>query len=271
MLTREDVSRTARLVAACRALDAERPPADRLIQRPDRWARDLTGDEALGIAAELPQLVTGIGLRTRWLDDELAAFAARHGGGQVVLLGAGLDTRPLRLGLPLRFFEIDLPGMLEHKASVVGAGASTLLPVDLRHERFADALAACPTFARDAPTCVVWEGVTYYLAEAPIRATLDQVREVLPPADAGLLLFDYVKASWLEAVQRRGTGGIVAQVATWREPLVFGFADVRATLAGHGLELLRDVLTSDLAGDYGVPEPLERWYAARMAAARRAA
>jgi methyltransferase (TIGR00027 family) len=69
------------------------------------------------------------GLRTRVFDDFL--LGAAHGGtGQVVLLGAGLDTRAFRLGRPggCRIFELDRPDVLAFKQDVlddVGARPGT--------------------------------------------------------------------------------------------------------------------------------------------------
>jgi methyltransferase (TIGR00027 family) len=270
VLEPDDVSRTARLVAACRALDAERPPAGRIIQRPDTFARALAGREAMEHAASMPGLVTGIALRTRWLDEAIDSFAVRHPGAQVVLLGAGLDTRALRLGAAARFFEIDLRPVLHYKSLLLGRPGEgrLLIPIDLREQRFASVLVALRQFELGAPTCVVWEGVSYYLPEAAVMSVLDQVRAVIPE-NAGLLLFDYVSARWLSAVAR-ADAPLVKQVADWREPMIFGFDDVGERLAAHGLALLEDVATEDLLGRYGLPPAEQRWYAGRMAAARRA-
>ncbi len=66
-------------------------------------------------------------IRTRLFDDQLLRACAA-GRDQVVLLGAGLDTRAFRLDWPdgVRLFEVDLHGVLDFKESVVAAaGART--------------------------------------------------------------------------------------------------------------------------------------------------
>jgi len=262
VLDRDDVSRTARLVAACRALD------ERVIRKPDLDGRALAGEEALAHAAKLPALVTGIALRTRWIDERVTGFAADHDAAQVVLVGAGLDTRAWRLGLEgATFFEIDLPGMLAYKREKLApAPRQVLVAADLRVERVAQVLAHAPGFDPARPICAVWEGVSYYLPEAAVGAVLDDLAAAI--GARGLLLFDYVTARWVTAATR-ADAAIVSQVARWGEPMIFGFDDLAAALAAHGLEVVEDVATEDLLARYGLPPATERWYAGRMAAARR--
>lgn len=59
-------------------------------------------------------------LRTRYFDD-LVLEAVRAGCRQVVLVGAGLDTRAFRLGLPrqVQVYELDKPEMFAFKDGVI--------------------------------------------------------------------------------------------------------------------------------------------------------
>ncbi len=78
-------------------------------------------------------------IRTRFFDDYLTAATAA-GCRQVVLLAAGLDTRAFRLAWPkdTRVFEVDLPGVLAFKDTVLAARNAvpscerTTVPADLR-------------------------------------------------------------------------------------------------------------------------------------------
>ncbi|MDQ2773461.1 MAG: SAM-dependent methyltransferase, partial [Acidobacteriota bacterium] len=115
----EHVSDTALLVAASRALESERP--DGLICDP--FAARLAGDRGMALMKNVavPQwMELGLGLRTRLLDEMLAA-ALVQGVDSVLNLGAGLDARPWRLDLParLRWTEVDFPEMLDYKYSVL--------------------------------------------------------------------------------------------------------------------------------------------------------
>jgi len=112
-----------------------------------------------------------ISIRTRFLDD-LTTDAVVSGCTQVLLLGAGLDTRAFRLAWPrsTMCFELDTPEVLafkERALDVVGArpGCRRLaVPVDLR--------AAWPDPLVDAgwdpgrPTVFVAEGLLVYLTDA---------------------------------------------------------------------------------------------------------
>jgi methyltransferase (TIGR00027 family) len=252
----DDVSRTARLVAAARAIATDRGICD------DRVARDLAGDEALAHAGSIPPLIDGLAARTRYIDDVARAFASEIERGQVVILGAGLDTRATRLGLGDRvtFFEIDLPGMLAYKAERLGPRPGVVaMAHDLASGPWLPVLSAHPRFDREAPTCVIWEGVTYYLNEEAVHATLTQVAS-LPRAT---IVMDYVTRRWVTRAIDRSE--MLDQVARWNEPFVFGFDDVSAALARHGLRVVEDVsCEDDLLERYGWQKPAARWYAGRM-------
>jgi len=140
------VSRTAVGVARVRAMETARP--EPLFRDPYAAAFvAAAGDEAASpgratLTDEQRRWRAGIALhitvRTRFFDDYLVEAVA-SGCEQVVLLGAGLDTRALRLGWPaqLRWFELDLPEVLAFKQAVLddlGAAATCdrrTLPTDL--------------------------------------------------------------------------------------------------------------------------------------------
>ncbi|MEU9031838.1 class I SAM-dependent methyltransferase [Streptomyces sp. NPDC048383] len=123
------------------------------------------------------------GLRTRVLDDFLLQ-SARTEARQVVLLGAGLDTRAFRLDWPsdLVVFEIDRAGVLAFKQQVLtGLSAAPKVkrvpvPVDLR----ADWVTALITAGFDPAVPSVWlaEGLLFYLpgpAETYLIDTVDRL------------------------------------------------------------------------------------------------
>ncbi|MFC8408242.1 class I SAM-dependent methyltransferase [Streptomyces griseoincarnatus] len=123
------------------------------------------------------------GLRTRVLDD-FVLRSAGAGARQVVLLGAGLDTRAFRLDLPSDcvVFEIDRPGVLAFKEQVLtGLSAApevkrVPVPVDLR-EDWAGALGAVG-FDPAAPSVWLAEGLLFYLpgpAETYLVDTVDRL------------------------------------------------------------------------------------------------
>ncbi|MER5349302.1 SAM-dependent methyltransferase [Kitasatospora sp. NPDC002551] len=191
----EGVGRTALLVAAARAIESRRPDAlarDPFAEHFVRAARASAhwpihpGDVPEGEGGADDPLWGRLGgyfaLRTRALDDHLLR-AAQLGARQVVLLGAGLDTRAHRLDWPsgTTVYELDRAQVLAFKQQVLdGIGARPTarrvpLACDLRLD-WAAALAAAG-FRSGEPTAWLAEGLLLYLpaaAERRLVATVDR-------------------------------------------------------------------------------------------------
>ncbi len=130
-----DVLDTARAIARCRAAEAERPPDDRLFEDP--LARLFAGDgdagaeDVVAAFARVPFFAEQVRLRTRYLDDLVRAEIAR-GARDLVVLGAGFDTRALRLAEivhhGVRVHEIDLPEQLARKRATLDQVGVVLPP-----------------------------------------------------------------------------------------------------------------------------------------------
>ncbi|WP_405584942.1 class I SAM-dependent methyltransferase [Streptomyces sp. NBC_01190] len=187
------VGLTALLVAAARAIETHRD---------DSLARDPYAEHFVRAApacahwpVRIQQVPDGdsnplwgrfaryFGLRTRVLDDFLLQ-SVRTGPRQVVLLGAGLDTRAFRLDWPsgCALFEIDRAGVLAFKHRVLAdlAAKPTVervpVPADLR----ADWVSALTTAGFDLAAPSVWlaEGLLFYLpgpAETSLIDTVDRL------------------------------------------------------------------------------------------------
>jgi methyltransferase (TIGR00027 family) len=120
------------------------------------------------------------GLRTRVLDDFLLG-SVHAGARQVVLLGAGLDSRAFRLDWPpdCVVFEIDKEGVLAFKHKVLGRLRATpkavRIPIatDLRAD-WAGALTGAG-FDTTTPTAWLAEGLLLYLPNAAERCLIDTV------------------------------------------------------------------------------------------------
>jgi methyltransferase (TIGR00027 family) len=120
------------------------------------------------------------GLRTRVLDDFLLR-SVRTSARQVVLLGAGLDTRAFRLDWPPDrvVFEIDRAGVLAFKHQALADLSATPkvkrvpVPVDLR----ADWVTALTTAGFDPAAPSVWlaEGLLFYLPSPTETYLIDTV------------------------------------------------------------------------------------------------
>lgn len=118
--------------------------------------------------------------RAMMIDAAVArATRAAHGPKQVVLLGAGCDTRAQRLRhLPgVRFFEVDGAAALRRRRWLLGRAeprdaGRACLDLGRRPERLLPRLARCG-HARTAPTVWVAEGALTQLPPGSARALLD--------------------------------------------------------------------------------------------------
>jgi len=189
---------TARWTAAVRAMETAR--ADRLVDDP--WAAALAGTEGQAwVDARSSAGVLPIVLRTRYFDDWLGSVVTTEDLRQIVLLGAGLDTRAFRLPWPdgCVLFEVDRAPVLEHKTRLLTAAEA--LPrcerrtavADLR-EDWADALHASG-FDHSRPAVWLLEGLLFYLPGDEIVRLLDGVTTLAIPRS--YLGFDIVNAAVL--------------------------------------------------------------------------
>nr|WP_241741873.1 SAM-dependent methyltransferase [Microbacterium yannicii] len=197
----EGVGVTAVAVAAARALESDRP--DALVQDP--WAATLVRES--GVAVPFPErwpvdlgdapavehsMLLGamyIGLRTRFIDDELRA----GGVSQVVVLGSGLDTRSWRLDWPVgtRVFELDSPAVVEFLDRTMDAAGAT--PTADRTALAADVTAPWASaivragLRPDHPTHWVLEGLLPYLSAHDQSALLDDIIALSAPGSRAVI------------------------------------------------------------------------------------
>jgi methyltransferase (TIGR00027 family) len=259
---------TAQWTTVGRALELERPVAERIVD--DALAPYFltpTSRRVLGLlragapllhAAErrrVAGIATSALCRHRSIEEYL--LAALPGTEQVLLLGAGYDTRAYRLHRQIAarpVFEIDLAAISRRKATIVAAhpeafGTSTVhrVEIDFRTESLADKLRSSGMRA-GAPTAVVWEGVAMYLVPDAITATLDTLAGVC--GAGSLLTMDCWQrvAGWRPYDQVRKFGEQAFRLAG--EPITFTARPValRALLAEHGFAVT-DVATSDVLTD----------------------
>lgn len=230
----------------------------------DPWALRLAGPEGEALSLRWdqhsPSMVLWMGLRTRYLDDSVKQAIAR-GFEQVVILGAGLDTRAARLAQPgVRFFEVDQPASQADKHERLSKfegypmDAATFVPCDFERDDFVQLLDGAG-LDRGRPACFVWEGVIYYLAEAAARSTLERLASELDPRS--VLMFDYLNSRMAKASPRlrdedRAMKSIIDELG---EPMQFGIDDATPLMAECGYRYLRTVSFDELAlqyvGSYG--------------------
>jgi methyltransferase (TIGR00027 family) len=168
----EHVSDTALMVAACRAIENDRP--DALIRDP--FASLLSGDKGMAIARSssvIEWMCFGLGVRTRFIDDLVLQIINDKSVRTVVNLGAGLDTRPWRMDLPqnLRWIEVDFPAMLDYKAARLGSRQPVCrlerIPADLSNPAERRQLLES---LGNSPALMITEGLLMYLSRQSVAA-----------------------------------------------------------------------------------------------------
>lgn len=258
MTTTRAASKTALMVAGYRGRASARP--DPICDDP--WASRLAGEEGSELARRydetFPHMELWLAVRTSFFDDRVRRAAAA-GVEQVVLLGAGFDTRAARLARPgLRFFEVDHGESQRAKRERLERlggypiDAATYVTCDFEHQDFVERLAGAGWRA-DRAALFLWEGVTAYLTEAAVRATLRRVAEATHPQS--VLGFDHVRRKIVSGeVQDPRDLESRAFVEGVGEPLRFGVDYPLPMLFEEGFRHVRmhtfDELTLERTGTY---------------------
>jgi len=236
-------SKTAVYVAAARAVGSKDP--DPQLRNPDYLAVRFLGPRERAVLPDLPmdaldldfdgamkQLgvhlpVAVLTYRTKVFDAALLD-AVQNGATQVVVLGAGFDSRAYRFQSQLgnvRFMEVDYGPTQAYKKRRLGDIVEVIppnvsfVPMDFTKDNLLDQLRNAG-YSEQQNTFFLWEGVTYYLPESAVKDTLHFVRD--HSASGSRIAFDYFGAS------NPGINNPRHIYARWGEPLLFGFPKNRA-------------------------------------------
>jgi methyltransferase (TIGR00027 family) len=273
-------SRTALGVAWMRAVHQILDPEPRVLVDPP--VVDLLGRPTLAPDGEIAQrmqtpgarlLRSHVVLRSRFAEDRLLESLAR-GVTQFVILGAGYDTffaRQPEWARSLRIFEIDQPATQQDKLAKIAAARLpipsnvTFGSVNFEAESLADGLRRHGV-RFDQPTFFSWLGVTMYLSEPAIDATL---ATVLSFPRGSEIVFTFATRA---RADEPGVSRLAEMAAAVGEPWISYFEpeEIAAKLAGAGFSDVY-LLAPDLAraryferGD-GLPLPARTSIASAIA------
>ena len=255
-------SLSAQGIALIRALETEKPAGIRVCDDPlaRRFVHPLLfalGKLLSGYADRRGPGVTGFLIaRCRCIDDFVSAALA-DGLQQLVIVGAGLDSRAYRLdGLKrIPVFEVDHPASQQVKRGALervfgGLPAHVVfVPINLGPETL-DKLFGHGYDPR-LKTLFVLEGLLPYLEAAVVDATLTFIHGNAGPGSA--LIFDYIDAAALAANRKRHERARMQRGARFTgERLVFGIEAGRVTefLHARGFSGVRDRTSRDLESAY---------------------
>jgi methyltransferase (TIGR00027 family) len=262
-MKKRQASITAQGIASIRAIESSKPEGERICYDPlarqlaNPWFYWLSKLFAGYAERKGPGVIGFLVARCRYIDDTLQT-CLETGLDQLVILGAGLDSRAYRIeGLKGRVgvFEVDHPATQAVKraklARLFGQLPThvTYVPIDFDQET----LQKLSNFgySPEARTLFIWEGVVHYLTAEAVDQTLEFVQQHSGSGSA--IIFDYVYSSALTTAQKRGE--IVRMERTRRytgEGLVFGIEEgqVGTFLQARGYTQIRNVTSKALKRMY---------------------
>jgi methyltransferase (TIGR00027 family) len=188
----EGVPFTARLIAHHRARESQRE--NPLIRDPyaEMLAGDLTGHLKGHSASRGDYSI----VRAYYIENNiLTAWCQKKRRSQIVLLGAGLDTRAYRFE-PLSsgghtLYEVDLPSIINYKTEVLKDESPLCklirVPADLEDDNWWRELISSG-FSSTAPTLWILEGLIYYLPKHTSTSILTRAAEMC--AEESEIFFD---------------------------------------------------------------------------------
>jgi len=201
---------------------------------------------------EFPGQRNSIASRVRFFDDTIEEEIA-SGTRQIVIVGAGFDSRPYRIEeiRRARVFEVDRAEIQKVKkttvAQIFGSLPShvTYLPIDLAAGSLFAALVGAG-FDRTQRALFVMEGLLYYLPPALVRQLLGEIAGMTAPGSK--ILLDCLPQSVVDGTHPT----VVAQnsrrhVEYVGEPFLFGIPDggVEAFFGEFGYKNIRSITSRE--------------------------
>ncbi|HSF79886.1 MAG TPA: class I SAM-dependent methyltransferase [Anaerolineales bacterium] len=258
-------SLTAAGIALARAVESEKPAEERICYDPyarqfiPAWMYHLFGLFIKVGYAELrgPGVIGFLVVRERYIDDVLQNFL-NEGLQQLVILGAGYDSRAYRFDLPaeLKTFEVDHPVTQSAKQEklyrIFGRIPEHVrfIPVDFNTQGLSEQLLSSG-YDQNLLSLFIWQGVTMYLAPEGVATTLAFVAQNAAPGSA--IVFDYIHQAVLDGTQKQSE---ISNIRRYRfmtgEGLTFGIPEgkVGAFLQAHGFQQVKDVTMNELKAAY---------------------
>ncbi len=187
--------------------------------------------------------------RTKYVD-QVFKSAVEHGAEQILILGAGYDSRGIRLLPPesgTRVYEMDTKGLQNgkikqlEKRGIHKPENNIYVPIDFQTEDVKSKLLESGYSFRKK-TLFIAEGLIMYLS----AKSVDQLFDIFHECSAvdNLVLFDYVYGSVLRKENRYyGERDIVHTVEKSGEKWTFGIEEreIERFLTSHGFELMEEL------------------------------
>jgi methyltransferase (TIGR00027 family) len=268
-----EISLSAEISAAQRAVGAKHP--DERLRNPDYLAWQFVSDEfwhyyhySRDFDASMAFVKTfRVGgyyyanARARHMD-KLLKSALIDGSEQVVILGAGFDTRAYRFGKDhknVRFFELDHPPTALRKQELLKKHQGKIplnvafVPIDFNSWIFEDALGTAG-YDPGKITCFIWSGGSMYSTKAAVQRTLRFIAS--QSMHGSSVILDYIPEPALKGDPKRYPGArrVAFRMSLAGEPLLSSLPEnldtVQSFFDSCGLEVISNVGTSELTKMY---------------------
>ena len=264
-MRKKQSSLTAAGIAIVRAVESEKPSDERICYDP--YARRFVPAwmyRAFGFFIKIgyaewrgPGVNGFLVARDRYIDDVLQGFL-KEGLQQLVILGAGYDSRPYRFDLTgrVKTFEVDHPATQGDKLAklqvVFGKVPEHVIyvPIDFNTQTLEGSLMESG-YDPNLKTLFIWQGVTMYLTSDAVDTTLAFVVRHSEPGSA--IVFDYVYRDVLDGVQKHSeVSGMRRYRFMTGEGLTFGIPKgaIETFLKERGFQHVKDVNVDDLKNAY---------------------
>jgi O-methyltransferase involved in polyketide biosynthesis len=189
------------LTLCCRALDNRRPQPILGDSMADEIVRKLDYDvDQFHIGTNL---MLNVAVRGKKLDDVTSRFLTRHPDAVGLDLGAGLDTRAVRLAPPstVDWYDVDFPTVATARQDVIpDHPGAHVIGADVRDPEW---LEAVPT---TRPAIIVADGLMGFLTQDELASLLDRLISHFP---SGEMVFNsYTRFAVWAARHSRGTKSV---------------------------------------------------------------
>ena len=259
-------SMTAMGAAAFRAVESMKPSNIRVCYDPYadifpspplraiRKSRTLTRIVMFYFNIKLPGIFNEIVARTRYIDDRVI-LSMNEGMTQLVIIGAGYDTRAHRIPNikeSMRPFEIDHPITQRLKISrlnqILGKMSDhvTYVPVDFEKQNLWNALDQSG-YDYSQKTLFIWEGVSMYITPEAVDQTLSFV--VTNSIKGSGIIFNYCFQSLVDGTCTLfGAEKFRKYVMKKEEPILFGIEEgkTESFLKSRGFSHVKDATGKEL-------------------------
>jgi methyltransferase (TIGR00027 family) len=178
--------------------------------------------------------------------DKVYEQALKEKFPQIVLLGAGYDTRAIRLknnNKQTKIFELDTPIIQQQKKQILFKSNISVpkevsfVPINFNKEKIEEVLTKAG-YNTALKSCFLWEGVTYYLTEEVVKDTLSSIN--IFSGIGSTVTFDYFYKSAIDGDSAYyGAKEINEAVLKSKEPFKFGLdkVDIESFLSECGFEI----------------------------------